>query len=466
MMHPAADIRTLLQPGKRVHLAGIGGVSMCALAEVLQGMGLVVQGSDMTDSDTVRHLRSLGMEVAIGHSAENLKNCDAVIRTAAIHDGNPEIAGAIARGIPVYERAQAWGGIMRSYRNALCISGTHGKTTTTSMATHIFMAAQKDPTVMIGGTLPLLHGGYRVGQGDTIILESCEYCNSFLNFFPTVAVILNVEEDHLDFFKDLADIEHSFHAFADLVPQRGYIISNADDAGARDSVKGLQHPVFTFAVQDRTADCVADNVSFFDGCPVFDVVIHGEVYAHVELKIPGKHNILNTLAAASAAYVLGLPGEAVSRGLETFHGAGRRMEHKGTYHGAEVYDDYAHHPGELHALLTTARTMGYQRVICAFQPHTYSRTKALFSEFAAVLQQADVTFLAEIFAARGKNEVGISSQDLAAAVPGARAAKNFDQLTQWLYDLARPGDLILTVGAGDIYTVGEELVRRGQMEST
>ena len=204
---------------------------MCPLAEVLLGMGLRVQGSDMTESDTVRQLRSQGIDVAIGHSAENLKDCDLVIRTAAIHDENPEIAGAIARGIPVYERAQAWGAIMQHYENALCISGTHGKTTTTSMATHIFMAAQADPTVMIGGTLPMLHAGYRVGKGNTIILESCEYCNSFLNFFPTVAVILNVGEDHLDFFKDLADIERSFHAFADLVPQRGYVISNADDKG-------------------------------------------------------------------------------------------------------------------------------------------------------------------------------------------------------------------------------------------
>ena len=236
MMNNPKPISEFLVPGKRAHLVGIGGVSMCPLAEVLRGMGLTVQGSDMSESDTVRHLRSLGIDVAIGHSAENLKDCDLVIRTAAIHDENPEISGAIARGIPVYERAQAWGAIMQKYANAVCFSGTHGKTTTTSMATHIFMEAGADPTVMIGGTLPLLHSGYRVGQGDTIILESCEYCNSFLNFFPTVAVILNVEEDHLDFFKDLADIEHSFHAFADLVPQRGYVISNADDAGARDSV--------------------------------------------------------------------------------------------------------------------------------------------------------------------------------------------------------------------------------------
>ena len=460
MMHPTVDIKTFFKPGTRVHLAGIGGVSMCPLAEVLAGMGLQVQGSDMSESDTVRQLRAQGIPVAVGHSAENLNDCALVIRTAAIHDDNPEIAGAIARGIPVYERAQAWGAIMQHYQNAVCISGTHGKTTTTSMATHIFMAAQADPTVMIGGTLPLLHSGYRVGRGDTIILESCEYCNSFLNFFPTVAVILNVEADHLDFFKDLADIEHSFHAFADLVPQRGYIISNADDPGAREAVKGLSHPVFTFGIADPDADCTAHNVAFHDGCPTFDVVIRGETYAHVELHIAGRHNILNSLAAASAAYVLGIPGSAVEEGLATFHGAGRRFERKGTFHGADVFDDYAHHPAELHALLTTAQSMGYERVICAFQPHTYTRTKALFDDFVRELQLPDVTILAEIYAAREKNDIGISSQDLAAKIPGAVYCSTLDQVADQLAELARPGDLILTVGAGDIFRAGEKLLER------
>ena len=460
MMHPTVDIKTFFKPGTRVHLAGIGGVSMCPLAEVLAGMGLQVQGSDMSESDTVRQLRAQGIPVAVGHSAENLKDCALVIRTAAIHDDNPEIAGAIARGIPVYERAQAWGAIMQHYQNAVCISGTHGKTTTTSMATHIFMAAQADPTVMIGGTLPLLHSGYRVGRGDTIILESCEYCNSFLNFFPTVAVILNVEADHLDFFKDLADIEHSFHAFADLVPQRGYIISNADDPGAREAVKGLSHPVFTFGIADPDADCTAHNVAFHDGCPTFDVVIRGATYAHVELHIAGRHNILNSLAAASAAYVLGIPGSAVEEGLATFHGAGRRFERKGTFHGADVFDDYAHHPAELHALLTTAQSMGYERVICAFQPHTYTRTKALFDDFVRELQLPDVTILAEIYAAREKNDIGISSQDLAAKIPGAVYCSTLDQVADQLAELARPGDLILTVGAGDIFRTGEKLLER------
>ena len=462
MMHPTENIRHFLRPGVRVHMAGIGGVSMCALAEVLKGMGLNVQGSDMTDSDTVKHLRGAGIPVAIGHSAENLQNCDLVIRTAAIHDSNPEIAGAIARGIPVYERAQGWGAIMQAYRNALCVSGTHGKTTTTSMATHIFMAARKDPTVMIGGTLPLLGKGYRVGKGDTIILESCEYCNSFLNFFPTVAVILNVHADHLDFFKDLADIEHSFHDFAALVPQRGYIIVNSDDEGARESVRGLDHPVFTFSVKDRGADCYADNVSFFDGYGDFDVVIGGVVYAHVSLHVPGSHNISNALAAAAAAYVLGIPGDAVTSGLASFTGAGRRFEHKGTFRGAEIYDDYAHHPDEVQALLNAAASLPHERLILAFQPHTYTRTAALFDDFVSVLRQADRVVLAEIYAAREKNDLGISSKDLAAQIPHAVYCPTLEQVADQLEKLAQPGDLIITVGAGDIYRAGEMLLKRGE----
>ena len=459
MMNNPHPIRDYIVPGKRAHLVGIGGVSMCPLAEVLRGMGLQVQGSDMTESDTVRHLRSLGIPVAIGHNAENLGDCDLVIRTAAVHDSNPEIAGAVARGIPVYERAQAWGAIMQRYPNALCVSGTHGKTTTTSMCTHIFMAAEADPTVMIGGTLPLLHAGYRVGQGDTIILESCEYCNSFLSFFPTVAVILNVEEDHLDFFKDLHDIQHSFRQFAELVPEAGSVIVNADNASAMEAVAGIAHPVFTFGL-DHPADCTAANLTEVDGKPVFDVLVHGKPYAHVELHVYGHHNVLNALAAASAAYVLGLPGHAVEEGLAHFTGAGRRFEHKGTYHGAEVYDDYAHHPDELHALFTTAKEMGYQRLVVAFQPHTYSRTAKLFDRFVEELKIPDVAILAEIFAAREQNTLGISSADLCRNIPGAVYCSTLDKVAEALRQAARPGDLILTVGAGDIYRAGEKLLEK------
>ena len=453
------EISSYLVSGKRAHLAGIGGVSMSPLAEVLHGMGLKVQGSDMHDGPAVAHLRSLGIEVAIGHAAENLGDCDFVVRTAAIHDDNPEISGAVTRGIPVFERAQAWGALMKGYRNALCFAGTHGKTTTTSMATHIFMAAQKDPTVMIGGTLELLHSGYRVGGGDTIIAESCEYCNSFLSFFPTVAVILNVEADHLDFFEDLADVERSFRAFADLVPEGGFVVANRDDAGARETLAGYARPVFWFSMADESADCRAANVVWTDGLPAFDVVIRGETYAHVELGVGGAHNVMNALAAAAGAYLLGLPGEAVTRGLATFRGAGRRFEKKGEYRGAAVYDDYAHHPGELHALLTMAKTLPYERIVCAFQPHTYSRTHALFDEFVRELRLPDVVVLAEIYAAREQNDTGISSAGLAAEIPGAIYCPTLARVTETLRAVARPGDLILTVGAGDIYKAGENLLK-------
>jgi len=457
MMHNEKPISEFLVPGKRAHLVGIGGVSMCPLAEVLRDKGLVIQGSDVSDSDTVKHLRSLGIPVSIGHNADNLGDCDLVIRTAAVHDGNPEIAGAVARGIPVYERAQAWGAIMRHYPNALCVSGTHGKTTTTSMCTHIFMAAEADPTVMIGGTLPLLRSGYRVGQGNTIILESCEYCNSFLSFYPTVAVVLNVEADHLDFFKDLQDIQRSFRKFTELVPPTGHVIVNADNESAMEALAGLERPVLTFGLE-RPADVTAVNLVDEDGRFSFDIVVKGSQYAHADLQVYGRHNVLNALAAAAAAYVLGIPGEAVERGLEAFTGAGRRFEHKGTYHGAEIYDDYAHHPDELHALLTTARELNPRRLIVAFQPHTYSRTAKLFDRFVEELKLADVVVLAEIYAAREQNTLGISSADLSKQVPGSVYCSTLDKTADAVRRLAQPGDLILTVGAGDIYRVGEKLL--------
>ena len=457
MTHTDTSIQSYIVPGRRVHLAGIGGVSMSPLAEVLHGMGLAVQGSDQSGSPAVDHLRAQGISVHVGHEASDIEGAEFLIRTAAIHDDNPEIAAARAQGIPVFERAEAWGAIMRQYENAVCIAGTHGKTTTTSMTTHIFMAAQADPTVMIGGTLPMLHSGYRVGRGDTIILESCEYCNSFLHFFPTVAVVLNVEADHLDFFKDLDDIKRSFRRFAQLTPPDGRIVVNADDEGAMDALKGL--PLFTFGCREG-ADCQARDLTWHGGRPDFDVVVDGKVYTHLSLRVAGLHNVYNALAAASAAYVLGIPSKAVRQGLEGFFGAGRRFELKGQYNGARVYDDYAHHPAELHALLEMAQSLGCERVICAFQPHTYTRTKALFDDFVRELQLADLVILTDIYAAREQNTIGISSRDLAERIPGALYCPSLPEAAEKLRELAQPGDLIVTAGAGDIYTVGEMLLSK------
>ena len=461
MTHTDTKIQPYIAPGRRVHLSGIGGVSMSALAEVLHKMGLVVQGSDMTASDNVLRLRHMGITVAEGHRAEAIEGAEFVIRSAAIRDENPEIAAAKEKGIPVFERAEAWGAIMQQYENAVCIAGTHGKTTTTSMTTHIFMAAKADPTVMIGGTLPMLHSGYRVGQGDTIILESCEYRNSFLYFFPTVAVVLNVEADHLDFFKDLDDIKASFRRFAQLTQPEGRIVANADDPGAMDALKGL--PLFTFGCSEE-ADCQARNLVWDHGRPSFDVVIDGQPYAHLSLCVAGQHNLSNALAAASAAYVLGIPSKAVKLGLEGFYGAGRRFEYKGTCRGAKIYDDYAHHPAELHALLEMAHSLDFKRVICAFQPHTYTRTKALFHDFVRELRTADVAVLTDIYAAREQNTIGISSADLAREIPNSLYCPTLKEAAEALRKMAQPGDLILTVGAGDIYTAGEDIVRQEREE--
>lgn len=453
----ALDFEKYALEGAHAHLIGVGGISMSPLAEILHGMGIVVSGSDINDGDAVRRLRSLGIDVKIGHSAENIEGADFIVRTAAVHDDNPEIVAACGAGIPVFERTQAWGSMMRNYKNALCISGTHGKTTTTSMATHILTAAGSDPTVMIGGTLPLLGSGYRVGDGDTIVMEACEYYNSFLSFFPTIAVILNIDADHLDYFKDLDDIKMSFSRFAALVPPDGCIVANADDNNTMEAVSGIDRPLLTFGFSEQ-ADVRAVNVERAEMGSSFDILYKGEIYAHIHLHVPGRHNISNALAAAAAAIILKLPSHSVERGLSGFTGAGRRFEYKGEYKGAKVYDDYAHHPRELRALLSAALNLGFKRVIVAFQPHTYSRTKALFDDFVRELKAADKVFLAEIYAAREDNEVGIYSKDLADRIEGAVSCASFEELEKRLRETASEGDLILTVGAGDIYKVGEALV--------
>lgn len=445
------NISEYLVPGKRVHLVGIGGVSMRPLGLVLKGMGLDVTGSDMSASMSTAELMEKGIHVEIGHRAENIKGADCVIRTAAAHNDNPEIAAARSAGVPVFERAQAWGEIMKSYHNAICISGTHGKTTTTSMMTHILMEADMDPTVMIGGYLPLLHAGHRVGHGDTIVLESCEYCDSFLNFYPTLAVVLNVEADHLDYFKDLQDIEKSFRKFAEMASYG--VVANGDEPHTVETLEGLDYLSFGLGEQNRVR---AVNIS--SDWRHFDVMCDGKLYCHVDMGVMGKHNTLNTLGAAAAAWMLGIPGGAVARGVREFHGAGRRMEYKGQFNGADVYDDYAHHPDEVAATLAAAKSMGYQRLILAFQPHTYSRTKALFDDFVRELQKADVLVLAEIYAARESNTYGISSRDLVDQIPNAQFRETLPAVTEFLRSVAGPGDLVLTMGAGDIFRAGEAML--------
>ena len=452
MSHNNDTIQNYIRPGNHVHLVGIGGVSMRPLGLVLQGMGLLVTGSDMNSSVSTDELIAKGIRVSIGHREENIAGACCVIRTAAAHNDNPEIAAARAAGIPVFERAQAWGVIMKAYKHAICISGTHGKTTTTSMMTHILMGAQKDPTVMIGGYLPILGAGHRVGHGDTILLESCEYCDSFLNFFPTIAVILNIEADHLDYFKDLQQIEHSFHDFAVLATDR--ILANGDDANTMEALRDLDCITFGMGARNRVR---GENPS--SDWRELDVVCDGSLYCRLQLSVLGRHNAMNALAAASAAWVMGIPGEVVAESLKSFRGADRRLEHKGTYNGAEVYDDYAHHPGELAATIEAVRATNPKRLVVAFQPHTYTRTHALFNDFVRELKKPDVVVIAEIYAARERNTVGISSKDLQAQIPGSVYCQTLPQVTEYLRSIAQPGDMIITVGAGDIYRAGEALLK-------
>ena len=453
MLKKNSKIGQFLKPGAHVHLVGIGGVSMRPLGLVLKGMGMLVTGSDMNSSGSTDELMAQGIPVSIGHKASNILGADCIIRTAAAHNDNPEIAAARAAGIPVFERAQAWGEIMKSYKNAVCISGTHGKTTATSMMTHVLMEAKADPTVMIGGYLPLLHAGHRVGHGDTIVLESCEYCDSFLNFYPTLAVVLNVEADHLDYFKDLADVQDSFHKFAMLATSG--VISNGDDPHPVEAMEGIDYVSFGIGENNRIHPA--------NMCPDwrhFDVMCDGEFYCHLDMGVLGRHNAMNGLAVAGAAWMMGIPGEAVSRGLEAFHGAGRRMEFKGQWNGADVYDDYAHHPDEVRATIESIRSsMPEHRLVLAFQPHTYTRTKALFDDFVRELKKSDVLVLAEIYAARESNTVGISSADLAAEIEGSIFCETLPEVTAQLKQIVREGDVVITMGAGDIFRAGEALLK-------
>ena len=450
------NFNEILRSDAPIHLIGIGGVSMRALAKMLKNMGANVRGSDRDSSIYTLQLDEQGIPVAIGHRPDNVRDAGLIIRTAAIHDDNPEIAAARAAGIPVISRAEAWGFIMAHYSTVVCISGTHGKTSTTAMIATFTQSAQLDPTVMVGGDLPSIGGTLRIGEGDLFVAEACEYQNSFLSFRPTVSVILNIDRDHLDFFKDPDDIIASFRSFAQLTPENGVVIINGDDNNCRRAVEGLDRKVLTFGFSE-SCNVRAINTELQDGLFCCDVVHDGNLYCRMKLRVPGQHNLLNALASAAVAIHLGVPSDDFAKGIGAYNGVGRRFEFKKNWRGAKVYDDYSHHPTEITAALKAALDLKPNRVICVFQPHTYSRTVSLLDDFAGALAYADNIILCPIFAARETNTYGVSSQDLADRIPGAVVANDLRHAAQLLEELVQPGDLIFTMGAGDVNRIAQYL---------
>lgn len=447
-----------------IHFIGIGGISMSGLAEILLEEGFTVSGSDAKESPLTRKLESEGAHICYGQKAENITDdIDCVVYTAAINRANPELAEADARRIPMLTRAELLGQLMKNYDTPIAVSGTHGKTTTTSMISHILLEGKVDPTISVGGILKAIGGNIRVGKSETFLTEACEYTNSFLHFFPKISVILNIEEDHLDFFKDLEDIRHSFRQFAELLPSDGTLIINGEIENYREICQGLGCRVVTYGPYAEF-DYSASDISYDEeGHVSFELAKHGEKAGRIVLSVTGDHNVSNALASIAAAELLGIPMDTIKKGLLSFTGTDRRFEYKGTFNGVTVVDDYAHHPTEIKATLKAAQHYPHNSVWCVFQPHTYTRTKAFFHEFAEALSHTDHLVLADIYAARETDTLGISSADLAeeAAKLGADSHyfPRFAEIEDFLKENCRPGDLLITMGAGDIVTVGEDLIR-------
>ena len=440
---------------KKICLVGIGGISMSALAIALAHRGFRVYGSDRSESDTTRMLASRGIPVVIGHKGETVEGAGCVVCTAAVHDDNPELRRASELGIPIYRRSEAWGELMRECREVVCVCGCHGKSTTTALCTHIALEAGIDASVMIGANLPLIGGTVRCGGKDLFIAEACEYCDSFLDFPPTVAVVNNIEEDHLDYFKDLDAIKASFARFVSKVPAHGAVVANHDDANTVEVVEKCGKRIVWFGLHE--GDVHAETLSDEQGYYSFELVTPAWRRS-VKLRIPGIYNVYNALASAAASYVLGIDPDACVKGIEGFGGISRRFELVGEYYGIPVIDDYAHHPTALRDVLRAVREMGYKRIVCVFQSHTYSRTWQLYEDFIDALRLADVAVVADIYAAREINTYGVSAEAMAKALPGGIYAGDFDGICDYLRDNVRAGDVILTVGAGDVYKVGQKLL--------
>ena len=448
-----------------IYFMGIGGISMSGLAEILLEEGFTVSGSDSKCSALTTMLEDKGVTIYYGQKAGNMtKDIDCVVYTSAIHPDNPEFMAARELNLPLLTRAELLGQIMKNYQVPIAISGTHGKTTTTSMVSEILLAAKLDPTLSIGGILKTIGGNIRIGKSPYFVTEACEYTNSFLSFFPKISLILNIEEDHLDFFKDLADIRSSFHRFAKLLPADGTLIINGDIEHYEEITEELSCQVITCG-SDTSCDYYPTNIEFDElGKAVFVANCPGHHTLHLHLGVPGLHNIYNALAALALSDCLNISQEITAKALEHFTGTDRRFEYKGTIGGVTIIDDYAHHPTEIAATLQAAANYPHKKLWCVFQPHTYSRTKAFLPEFAHALSAADHVVLADIYAARETDTLGISSRDLQKSIQElghpCEYFPTFDEIENFLLENCNPGDLLITMGAGDVHKIGENLLGR------
>lgn len=452
-----------------IHFIGIGGISMSGLAELLHSKGFVVSGSDRARSAITERLEADGIRVCYGQRASNLTDdIDLAVYTAAVHPDNPEYAACVEKGIPLMDRAELLGQISHAFPIAIGVSGTHGKTTTTSMIALMLLEAGMDPTISLGGMLDAIGGNLRIGRSDNFLFEACEYTNSFLKFYPSDEVILNIDKDHLDFFKDLDDIRHSFRLYAERLPENGCLIINGQIPRLAEIIEGLPCEIVTYGMlaEDDPDDryrFAARNVTYDElGCPSYDLYIDGAISGRIRLSVVGEHNAANSLAAIAEGTRRQIPLSVMQTALLHYTGTERRFEKKGTVGGVTIVDDYAHHPTEIEATLKAAKAYPHKTLWCVFQPHTYTRTKLLRTEFVEALSTADKIVLADIFAAREVNTGEISSKDLCEDLKklgkDAYYFPSFDEIENFLLKNCVNGDLLITMGAGDIAKVGDFLL--------
>lgn len=453
---------------KHIHCIGIGGIGLSAIAEIFLARGYQVSGSDMKESDLTHHLTSCGATIYYQHEASNIQGVDLVVYSAAVSQDNPELKAAIEQGILVASRAELLGALMDDYETSIAISGTHGKTTTTSMVSLILERGKKDPTILVGGNLTEFNGNVKLGNSNYFVTEACEYMDSFLSLRPQIEIILNIDSDHLDYFKDIDHIVNSFHRFSKLVPKNGLVIAYDANPFVKSILGDLSCNLITFGFNDK-CHYHAENIKFnCCGMPSYDLYQKNELLGSLQLSVPGEHNIANSLAAAACCHSLGVPIESIIETLEKYTGTQRRFDVIGfTKNNICIVDDYAHHPTEIKATLKAAKNIPHNTLWCLFQPHTYTRTMALFDEFAEAFADADKVVMAEIYAAREKNIYKISSKELVSEIKRVHPKKeiyyisDFDEMARFVINNAEENDLIITMGAGDIYKVAESLLEKG-----